>query len=109
MPRQTPPLCPRTRDRAIALGERLRLARRRRRLSLDDLAARVGTTRVTLGRLEHGDLSVSLALLVRVLGALELEEDLDRLAANDELGRRLQDARMPRPRTAKSAGSSKAE
>lgn len=102
MPRLTPPLYPRTRDRAIALGDRLRLARRRRRITLDDLAARVGTTRVTLGRLEHGDLSVSLALLVRVLGALGLEEDIDRLAANDEIGRRLQDARTPRPRTVRS-------
>jgi transcriptional regulator with XRE-family HTH domain len=79
----------------------LRLARQRRRIPLVELAERVNTTRTTLTRLEQGDLTVSLALLVRVLGVLGLEEDLDKLAADDELGRRLQDVRMPRPRRAR--------
>ena len=63
------------------------------------MAARVGTTRSTLGRLERGDLSVSLALLARVLGVLGLEADLDQIARDDEVGRRLQDVRLRRPRT----------
>jgi transcriptional regulator with XRE-family HTH domain len=79
----------------------LRLARQRRGIPLVELAERVNTTRTTLTRLEQGDLTVSLALLVRVLGVLGLEEDLDKLAADDELGRRLQDVRMPRPRRAR--------
>lgn len=67
-------------------------------MSLADLAARVGVTRHTLARLEQGDLSTSLGVLARVLSVLGLEEDLDRLAQDDELGRRLQDVRLPRPR-----------
>jgi transcriptional regulator with XRE-family HTH domain len=103
MPRVARPLLPHTRRRAEALGERLRLARQRRGIPLVELAERVNTTRATLTRLERGDLTVSLALVVRVLGVLGLEEDLDKLAADDELGRRLQDVRMPRPRRARIA------
>ena len=64
------------------------------------MAARVDASRITLGRLEKGDLSVSLALLVRVLGVLGLEADLDHVARDDELGKRLQDLKLRRPRRA---------
>jgi transcriptional regulator with XRE-family HTH domain len=69
-------------------------------MTLTDMAARVATTRLTLSRLERGDLSVSLGLLARVLGVLGLEEDLDQIGREDELGHRLQDVRLRRPRTA---------
>lgn len=98
MPRNAYPLYPQTQRRAEALGERLRLARMRRRMSLSELASRVGVARGTLTRLERGDLSVSLGLLARVLVVLGLEEDLDRVATDDELGRRLQDVHLRRPR-----------
>lgn len=98
MPRPSRPLFPQTQRRAEALGERLRLARLRRRMSLSELAARVDVTRSTLSRLERGELSTSLGVLARVLGVLGLEEDLDRLARDDELGRRIQDVRLRRPR-----------
>jgi transcriptional regulator with XRE-family HTH domain len=68
-------------------------------MTLNDMAARVGTTRATLGRLERGDLSVAAALLAKVLAVLGLEADLDHIAADDELGQRLQDVRMRRPRS----------
>jgi transcriptional regulator with XRE-family HTH domain len=100
MPRSARPLFPRTQQRADALGERLRLARLRRRMSLAELAARVGVTRQTLSRLEHGDLSTGLGVLASVLGVLGLEEDLDQLARDDEIGQRLQDVRLRRPRRA---------
>ena len=67
-------------------------------MSLEELAARADTTRVTLSRLERGDLGVSLSLLVRVLVVLGLEADLDKVATDDELGRRLQDVQLRRPR-----------
>ncbi len=67
-------------------------------MSLADLAKRVGVARDTLSRLEHGDLATSLGVLARVLSVLGLEEDLDLIADDDELGRRLQDVRQPRPR-----------
>lgn len=98
MPRNSYPLYPQTQRRAEALGERLRLARMRRRMSLTELADRVGVARGTLTRLEQGDLSISLGLLARVLAILGLEEDLDQLGRDDELGQRLQDVRLRRPR-----------
>jgi transcriptional regulator with XRE-family HTH domain len=98
MSRPARPLFPQTQRRAEAFGERLRFARLRRRMSLAELAARVDVTRNTLSRLERGDLSTSLGVLARVLAVLGLEEDLDRLAQDDELGQRLQDVRLRRPR-----------
>lgn len=71
-------------------------------MSLADLAARVDVSRGTLSRLEHGDLSTGLGVLARVLGVLGLEEDLDRLARDDELGQRMQDVRLRRPRRSSS-------
>ena len=98
MPRADTPLFPQTQHRAEGLGERLRLARLRRRMSLAELASRVGVTRGTLSRLEHGELATSLGVLAGVLAVLGLEEDLDLLAKDDELGQRLQDVRLRRPR-----------
>lgn len=87
----TRPAFPRAQRRAGDLGERLRLARSRRRITATDMAARVGASRDTLHRLEKGDLSIGLSVLVRYLGVLGLEADLDLIARDDELGRRLQD------------------
>jgi transcriptional regulator with XRE-family HTH domain len=104
MSRPDYPLFPQTQRRAEALGERLRLARLRRRMSLAELASRVGVTRGTLSRLEHGELSTSLGVLARVLAVLGLEEDLDHLARDDELGQRLRDVRLRRPRRSPKGG-----
>ncbi len=91
MPRLTPPTHPRHRSQLDALGERLRAARMRRKLTQAVLAERVGVTLPTLRKLETGDPSTSLATVVRVLQALGLAQDIDKLAAHDQLGRELQD------------------
>jgi transcriptional regulator with XRE-family HTH domain len=62
------------------------------------MAERVGCSRMTLYRLERGELSVSLSILLRVLDVLSLAQDVDHLASDDTLGNRIQDARMARPR-----------
>ncbi len=90
-------LFPATQRRAEALGERLRAARLRRRMSEAEMAERAFVSRPTLRKLEAGDLTVSAAVLARVLEVLSLDDDLDRLAANDEVGHRLVDARTPLP------------
>ena len=88
----------RIKRRAEAAGERLRMARVRRGISGTEMAARSGISRPTLQRLEQGSLQVSLAVLARVLEILGLDDGLDALAASDELGERLADARLKRPR-----------
>ncbi len=97
-------LFPDTQRQADALGARLKAARVRRRMSETEMAARVLVSRPTLRRLERGDLSVSAAILVRVLEVLSLEGDLDRVAEHDDLGQQIADARLPRPRRPASRG-----
>lgn len=98
MPRLTPPTHPRHRGQLDALGGRLRAARLRRKMTQAVLAERVGVTLPTLRKLETGDPSASLATVVRVLQALGLAQDIDKLAAQDELGRELQDIDLKQPR-----------
>jgi transcriptional regulator with XRE-family HTH domain len=92
MSNRTLPTYPRDDRLARDLGERIRVARLRRRLTVTEMAERMDVSRPTLNRLERGDLSVGLGVLMRALGVLGLEQDLDAVAANDELGRRLADA-----------------
>ncbi len=97
MSRPARALFPKTKRQAEALGERLKAARLRRRMSAADMAARALVSRPTIRRLEAGDLTVSAAVLVRVLEVLALEDDIDRIAEHDDLGHKLVDARTPRP------------
>jgi len=50
------------------------------------MAARVGISRMTLRRLEEGDPSVGLAILLMVLDVLGLEKDIDEIARIDQIG-----------------------
>jgi transcriptional regulator with XRE-family HTH domain len=58
------------------------------------VAVRAGISIPTLRKLERGDAGVSVATFLRILQVLGLASDIDRLAADDELGRRLQDIRQ---------------
>jgi transcriptional regulator with XRE-family HTH domain len=78
-----------------ALGERLRLARLRRKLSVDIACERAGISRMTLYRLEAGGPAISLGTFMRVLSVLSLENDLELIARDDRLGRLLQDQKLP--------------
>lgn len=88
---------PRAQRQIRLLGERLRAARMRREMTQADLAARVGVSVPTIAKLESGDTSTSLSTVLRVLAALGLEADIDKLAVEDALGRELQDRRLRRP------------
>ena len=77
--------------RLTDVGENLRLARLRRRFSATLVAERAGITRPTLRAIERGDPSVSFGAYASVLFCLGLEQDLQSLARDDELGRKLQD------------------
>jgi len=76
------------------MGEQIMLARKRRHLSMQDVADRATVTRLTVSKVEKGDPSVSMGIYARVLYALSLENDLSLIAANDPLGRSIQDAEL---------------
>lgn len=100
MPRQTPALLPRLARLIAALGENVKKARLRRAYSAETVAQRAGIARKTLHRVERGDPAVALGIYARVLQALRLENDLASIAADDELGRKLQDASLKPKRRA---------
>lgn len=79
-----------------ALGERLRVARLRRAFSAQTVCARANLSRPTLTKIEKGDASVTLGNYLQVLRVLGMEQDLASIAANDVVGRRLQDAGLSR-------------
>lgn len=85
---------PRLKREMAGVGERLKLARRRRGIPAVLLAERAGISRATLVKIEKGDPSVAMGNYAAVLGVLGLAEDLGRLAGEDELGRRIQDAKL---------------
>ena len=95
MPRITPALFPPATRQLVSLGERLRVARLRRRYSAESVAKRAGVARGTLYRVEEGDPGVSLATYASVLRVLGLQGDLDLVARDDVLGRKLQDLKLP--------------
>ena len=101
MPKRIPVLPPRVQRTLEALGENIRLARLRRDLSAEMVAERAGISRQTLSALENGSGSVSMASWIQVLFVLGLEKDLEAVARDDELGRALQDAKLPSRRRAR--------
>jgi transcriptional regulator with XRE-family HTH domain len=76
----------------MEMGENIKLARKRRRLSLEQVAERADIARSTLGLIEKGNPGVSMSAYLQVLFVLNLEKDLLKVAADDPLGRKLQDA-----------------
>ena len=69
------------------VGEQIRLARLRRNLSMAQVAERATCSEVTLCKVEKGLPTVSIGIYLRVLYALQLDDDI----LDDHLGRALQD------------------
>ncbi len=92
-------LLPKHRRILEGLGENIRLARLRRKLSAAKVAERAGISRNTLHLLEKGSGNTSITTMFQVLVVLGLENDFSKLAADDQLGRRLEDARLKAPRS----------
>ena len=95
----------------IPLGEDLSLARRRRGIAMQSMAARMGVSLKTLQRLEKGDATVALGTAAKALIVLG---ELDKLAhlldtAHDDLGLQLMNQavrkRIRAPKSARAAKS----
>ena len=80
------------------LGERIRIARKRRSLTMEEMAGRMFTTRKTLGRLEKGEPGVSLAVFTSALWVLGLDRELEKVALpeQDEVGIFHERKRLPK-------------
>ncbi len=85
---------PRQRKILNTLGENIKLARKRRELTQTLISERTGLSRVTIRKIEQGDASVSIGHYLVVLAVLNLAEDLNVVAQDDEFGRKIQDAKL---------------
>jgi len=87
-------ILPKTKRILNEMGENIKLARLRRKLSSEQVAERANISRPTLSAIEKGSPSVSIGSYLLVLQVLGLEKDFLLLAKDDELGRKLQDANI---------------
>ncbi len=101
MPTKPPTLFPPEQQLLTAFGERLRLARLRRDLGTAVVAARASISRTTLQRAEDGSPAVTMGTYLRILSVLQLSGDLEGLAKDDRLGRKLQDLGLPERKRAR--------
>lgn len=89
-------LFPQFRNILEQVGENIRLARKRRRLTTIQVAERAGIDRSTLYRIENGNPQVSFGAYFNVLRVFGLHKDFLKLASDDEFGKKLQDMELLR-------------
>ena len=73
------------------VGEQIKLARLRRNLSVAQIAERATCSPLTVSRIEKGIPTGAVGIYLRVLCALQLDDDILWLAREDKLGKSLQD------------------
>ena len=89
-------LMPKTQAILETVGEQIKTARLRRKISSELVAERAGISRTTLWAVEKGSPSVSIGTYAAVLHSLNgMDKDLLLVAKDDELGRKLQDLDLP--------------
>ena len=79
------------------LGANIKEARVRRGMTQVELATRASTSHAALGRLERGEPSLGLGILMKVLDVLGLADRIGRVADpdTDEVGKSLQQLKKP--------------
>jgi transcriptional regulator with XRE-family HTH domain len=92
MNNKRPLLLPKYERALLQVGEQFKLARLRRKLSMEQVAERANIAKSTLWRIENGDPGVAIGNYLHVLLIYGLENDLFALALDDEMGRKIQDA-----------------
>ena len=91
MIKQIASILPRLQETLGQVGEQIKLARLRRKLTTEQVSERAGISRKTLWGIEKGSPNITMASYAQVLFVLGLDKDLLKLAADDEMGRRIQD------------------
>lgn len=76
------------------VGENIKLARKRRKLTTIQVSERAGIDRTTLYQIEKGAPSVSMGAYFNVIRGLGLQNDFLKLAADDKQGRDIQDLEL---------------
>ena len=99
-------IMPQTEKVLEQMGEQIKLARLRRKLSAELVAERAGISRATLWSIEKGSPSVAIGMYAAVLHALNgMDKDFSLIAKDDEFGRKLQDLELlTRKRAPKESG-----
>ena len=84
------------------MGDQIKTARLRRNLATELVAERAGISRATLWSVEKGSPTVAIGIYAAVLHALGgMDKDLELVAKDDELGRKLQDLNLVTRKRAK--------
>ena len=106
MNKRTTVIMPQTEKILAQMGEQIKLARLRRKLSTALVAERASISRATLWAIEKGSPSVAIGMYAAVLHALNgMDKDLALVAKDDEFGRKLQDLELvTRKRAPKKSG-----
>lgn len=84
-------LYPQVQKKLEDLGHRIKLARLRRKLTIEMVAERAKISRFSVREVEKGSPSVAIGIYVNVLMAIGMVKELDNSLADDPLGRMLQD------------------
>ncbi len=96
--RATTSLPPEVAEIISRIGENIRVARKRRAMTMEDMATRMFVTRKTVARLENGDPGVSMAVVACALWVLGLDKDLREIAnpEKDVVGIHRERQRLPK-------------
>jgi DNA-binding XRE family transcriptional regulator len=96
--RTTPPMPIPVKRALIKLGDDIRSARIRRRITTTLMAQRALITRTTLAKVEKGDPAVSMGIYSTILFILGMASKLSELAdiRDDEVGLALDEQRLPK-------------
>lgn len=84
-------LYPQVQKKIEDLGHRIKLARLRRKLTIEMVAERAKISRFSVREVEKGSPSVAIGIYVNVLMAIGMVKELDNFLADDPLGHMLQD------------------
>ena len=76
------------------VGEQIRIARLRRNLSITQVAERATCSPLMVSRMEKGAPTVAIGIYLRVLYALQLDDDILLMAKEDAMGKALQDVSL---------------